>query len=77
MTTNGHGRRDVDGLLVAALATGASHDEAGRSAGVSKTTVKRRMASEKFRRAVAEERLEVVETVRGRLVGAAPSASRL
>jgi len=49
MTTNGHGRRDVDALIAAALASGASYEEAGKAARVSKSTVKRRLADPQFR----------------------------
>jgi uncharacterized protein (DUF3084 family) len=74
MSTNGHGRRDVDVLLASALATGATYEEAGRIAGVSKSTVKRRMGSEAFRQRVAEERVGLIDTLRGQLLAAAPQA---
>jgi hypothetical protein len=74
MSTNGHGRRDVDVLLASALATGATYEEAGRIAGVSKSTVKRRMGEEAFRQRVAQERVELIDTLRGRLLAAAPQA---
>src|SRR4051812_9726064 len=74
MNSNGHGRRDVDALLAAALAAGGTYEEAGRSAGVSKSTVRRRMSDVGFRQVVAEQRLELVEILRGRLLTAAPNA---
>jgi hypothetical protein len=76
MSSNGHGRRDVDELLASALATGATYGEAGRIAGVSKSTVKRRMGDDAFRQRVASERVELIDTLRGRLLSAAPDAVR-
>jgi hypothetical protein len=76
MDTNGHGRRDIDELLASALATGSTYDEAARIARISKSTVKRRMADTSFRQRVAEERIEVIDALRGRLLSAAPDAVR-
>jgi hypothetical protein len=74
MNTNGHGRRDIDALLATALATGSTYSEAADISGVSKSTVRRRMTDQGFRQRVSEERLEVVEALRGRLLSAAPAA---
>jgi hypothetical protein len=74
MNTNGHGRRDVDALITAALAAGASYEDAGKTARVSKSTVKRRMADPEFRAAVAEAREEMAAVLQGRLLRAAPNA---
>jgi hypothetical protein len=76
MTTNGHGRRDVDEVLVAALAAGASYEEAARAAGVSKSTVRRRMGEAAFRARVFDTRDELLTALRGRLLRAAPFALR-
>jgi hypothetical protein len=67
MSTNGNGRPDKDALIVAALAAGASYADAAKAAGVSKTTVARRMNDRDFRAGVSEERERVVDRVRGRL----------
>jgi hypothetical protein len=76
MSSNGHGRRDVDALLASALATGATYDEAARVGGVSKSTVKRRMGNTAFREEVADRRLEFLDALRGSLLSAAPEAVR-
>jgi hypothetical protein len=74
MTSNGHGRRDVDTVIAAALAAGASYEDAATAAHVSKSTVKRRMGEPEFREAVAEARAEMAAVLRGRLLRAAPTA---
>jgi hypothetical protein len=74
MSSNGHGKRENDELVVAALATGATYAEAAASSGVSKSTVRRRMAEPDFRARVYEERRELVDSMRARLLQAAPSA---
>lgn len=74
MGANGHGRRDVDDLIAAALAVGASYEQAGEAAGVSKSTVKRRMGDPVFREVVAEAREEAIAVLRGRLLRVAPNA---
>jgi len=65
MSTNGNGRPDKDALIVAALAAGASYADAAKAAGVSKTTVARRMSDRDFRARVSEERERVIDRVRG------------
>jgi Bacterial regulatory proteins, lacI family len=65
MSTNGNGRSDKDALIVVALAAGASYADAAKTAGVSKTTVARRMSDRDFRTRVSEERERVVDRVRG------------
>ena len=57
----------ADGLLATALAHGASYEQAGRHAGLSKATVKRRMADTAFRGHVAELRADHVRRVELRL----------
>ena len=49
---------DTNNLIVASLAEGATHAEAGRIAGVSAKTVQRRMRNPAFTRMVAERRRE-------------------
>jgi hypothetical protein len=74
MTTNGHGRKDIDGLVVAALVSGATYEQAANFAGCSKSTVRRRMSDPEFRSDVSDARREMIEVLRGRLLRAAPSA---
>src|SRR5438874_578089 len=71
---NGHGRRDVDDLLAASLASGMTYDQAAASAGCSRATVTRRMSSEKFRARVDEERAELVNRLKNRVSDAATRA---
>jgi hypothetical protein len=73
-TNGGHGRRDADQVIVAALAAGASYREAAETGRVSLSTVKRRMVDPQFRVKVAEARDELVSTLRGRVLNAAPAA---
>ena len=73
--TNG-GRSRSDELIVAAVASGASFTEASAAAGVSRSTVARRMRDPEFRAEVIKARAEVVEAVKGRLLHAAPAAIR-
>jgi len=75
MRTNANGRRDVDGLIISALATGASYAEAGRVARVSKATVARRMAEPGFRARVLDERERAIDQVRGMLIDALRAAA--
>src|SRR5689334_14538137 len=72
---NRNGRRDVDGLIVAALAFGASYADAGRLAGVSKATVARRMGEPAFRALMVEERERRADQVRGVLTDASLRAT--
>jgi hypothetical protein len=74
MSANGHGKHQSDELIVAALATGATYAEAATVADVSKSTVRRRMDEADFRARVYEEQRELVESMRARLLQAAPSA---
>ncbi len=76
MQTNENGRRHVDGLIIGALATGASYADAARIARVSKATVARRMAEPAFRGRVATERERVCEQVRGVLLEGSLDAAR-
>ena len=66
--TEGENRREAqDEIIVSALATGSSYNEAGEVAGVSGRTVARRMAEPSFARLVAERRKEQVVAVAGRV----------
>src|SRR5438046_2955572 len=76
MRTNENGRRHADGLIISALATGASYADAARVARVSKATVARRMAEPAFRGRVAEERERVSHQVRGVLLDGSLDAAR-
>ena len=71
-----NGKRSADAIVVTALATNAAtYDEAAAAAAVSRATVARRMKEPPFRARVAEEREQVVESVRGRLAASAPAAA--
>jgi hypothetical protein len=61
-------------LLIAALASGATHRDAGRTAGVSERTVRRRLEDVAFCERVAEAEGAYVEQVSRRLTGVAPRA---
>src|SRR5207248_10966527 len=76
MSTNANGKRDRDAVLIAALARGASYTEAARVAGLSKSTVARRMAEPAFRGQVIEEREETIERVRGMLIEGSLAAAK-
>jgi hypothetical protein len=67
--------RDLDEIVVAALAAGMSYRQAGSAAGLSERTVRRRMGESAFRARVAEQREEHAERVRGLLLNAAPAAA--
>lgn len=73
MAANGR-RRDIDDLLVAALASGRSYREAGAAAGVSERTVRRRMADPGFRGKVVELRGAEIDRIRGLILREAPAA---
>jgi len=75
MSTNANGKRARDELIVAALATGSTYDEAAKKAGVSRATVARRMSEWEFRAHVAEERERIVDGGRGTLVAQALAAA--
>jgi len=77
VTTNDtNGGTPSDDLVIAAVASGASFTEAASAAGVSRSTVARRMREVEFRARVTEARSEVVGMVKGQLLGAAPAAIR-
>jgi hypothetical protein len=61
-----NGRHNADSALVAAIAAGLTYTEAGKTAGVSERTVRRRMADERFRSQVEAARTEFVSRAVGR-----------
>ncbi len=70
----GRNRRAVDAALIAALASGQTHEVAAKSAGCSARTVDRRVADADFRRRVQEARAAVCSRVADQLVDAAVEA---
>lgn len=62
-------RRSVQDVLVAALASGATHAAAGRTAGVSERTVRRRLDEPEFHALVVAERAALVGRTSARLTG--------
>src|SRR5262245_29045261 len=69
------GRRAVDDLLIAALASGATLEQAARSANVNPRTVARRRADPQFTRRVDELRRSMVTDAAGRLASAMSAAA--
>lgn len=67
-------RKGGAAALVVALAAGESPAVAGRKAGVSERTVRRRLEDADFRAEVAEARSALVEGATGQLAGAAAGA---
>lgn len=63
-----------DGLILDALANGHSYTEAAGIAGVSRSTVARRMRDSEFRALVGAERESNVEEARSKIARAAPAA---
>jgi hypothetical protein len=61
------GKRDIDGALLLALASGAGAAGAAKQAGCSERTVRRRLADAAFRQRVHEMRGELVQSAVGRL----------
>src|SRR5262249_13032182 len=69
-----HGRRNVDQLLLMALACGATYEAAGAKAGVSKATVYRRLQDPEFQRQLQETQAEMVRRTSGTLTAAGTEA---
>jgi hypothetical protein len=63
----GHGRKDVDDLLLLAFAAGANAAAAAKHAGCSVKTVQRRLKDPAFRSRVDARRAELVSNAIGRL----------
>ena len=70
----GGDRRDADQALIAALAAGATKQEAARLVGVGERTVYRRLEDPRFRRRVDEARAELVNRAVGSLADASSAA---
>ncbi len=64
----------TDELLIAGLAEGWTHAEAGKQAGVSAKTVQRRLKDPEFAGAVARRRRERVERLTAQLITASDAA---
>ena len=71
----GRGRENADPALVAALAGGATVQEAAAAAGVSERTVYRRLEADTFRRQLAEARSELIARAVGVLARLSSSAA--
>jgi hypothetical protein len=68
------GRHAADPILAAALATGATHEEAAQRAGVSVRTVSRRLNDPVFRARVDAARARTVEGIQSELAAGAVQA---
>jgi hypothetical protein len=64
---SGHGKKDVDEMLLLALASGASVAGAAAQAKCSERTVRRRLQESQFRSRVSAMRSEMVQKAVGRL----------
>ena len=69
------GRHNGDAALLAALAGGASHQEAAALAGVSERTAYRRLEDPAFRQQLAGARSELIARATGRLAAACSAAA--
>ena len=74
MTPSDAAEDRADELIVGALLAGASYAAAAEVAGVSKSTVQRRMREPEFRTRLAVERTEMLRQVRDRVSAAAAGA---
>lgn len=74
MAGNG-GKKMTDGLLIAALAAGASQVDAAKRAGLSESTVGRRMKDPTFRQELADAKRAMLETAVSRLTASATAAA--
>jgi hypothetical protein len=70
------GRKNADEQLLMALACGATIENAARSAGVSQTTVYRRMNDPDFAARLRQMRSDMVQRTAGALTAAATEAVR-
>jgi hypothetical protein len=70
------GRRNVDAVLLGALACGATFEAAAQKAGVSLATVTRRMQDHKFKKLLNQSRADMVQRTAGTLTAAATEAVR-
>jgi len=67
--------KNAGGVLLAALAGGATHQEAATQAGVSLRTVYRRLENAAFRRQLAGARGDLIKRAIGRLAAACSAAA--
>jgi hypothetical protein len=70
------GRRSADDLLRMALACGATLENAARQAGVSESTVRRRVKDPEFQRKLQTLRAEMVQRTSGALTAAGTESVR-
>ena len=70
------GRRNANELLLMALACGATIEAAGQKAGLSRSTVLRRMKDPEFKGRLEEIRTEMVQRTSGALTASAMEAVR-
>jgi hypothetical protein len=70
------GKRNVDSKLLLALACGATVEGAARQAGVSESTVYRRLEEADFRRRLQKLRADMVQRTAGALTAAGSEAVR-
>ncbi len=68
------GRRNVDEVLLATLACGATLEVAAQKAGASRTTAHRRMQDPEFRKRLQEVRSDMVKRAAGTLTAASTEA---
>src|SRR4051794_13806007 len=68
------GRSGGDAVLIAALAGGATYDDAARQANVSERTVRRRLGEPAFKRQVDDARAEMLAQAVARLTSASTAA---
>jgi AcrR family transcriptional regulator len=71
----GNGRKNADGVLVAALAGGMTVAESARQAGIGERTVYRRLEDPAFRWTVADARGRLLEHAVGQLAEASTAAA--
>lgn len=70
-----NGARKGDGALIAALASGKTHTDAAKLAGVSLRTLTRRLNDPAFRQQVLQARAALIEKATGRLADSATRAA--
>jgi hypothetical protein len=70
------GRRSADDLLMLALACGATLENAARQAGVSESTVRRRVKDPEFQRKLQALRADMVQRTSGALTAAGTESVR-
>lgn len=72
----GGARKDADHALMLALACGATKEAAARKAGVSESTVYRRLNDPGFQRELSEMRSDMVQRATGMLTAATMEAAK-